>query len=153
MITDNPAKQNIHRQCLHIVAAKLELLQLKLRDLTESAANETKSSAGDKYETGLAMLHIEQEQVQQQVSELLAQQAVLNSIDPTVKTERVVLGSLVSIAEDYYYLSVGLGRMVWEGKIVIALSLQSPLGTRLKGLTAGDSLMINGKTLRIDALQ
>ena len=143
-------KQMVHKYCLQIVADKLKAMEEKLRDLSASAANETKSSAGDKYETARAMLHIEQDQVRGQKAELLAQQAVLNSIEPNLKTERIVLGSLVQIGESYYYLSLALGRLKVEGKTVYALSLQAPLGGQLKGLTTGESVTVAGKVRRVD---
>jgi transcription elongation GreA/GreB family factor len=131
---------------MKVVADKLAALDEKLQDLAASAANETKSSAGDKYETARAMLHIEQDQVRAQKAELLGQQAVLNSIDPTMKTERIVLGSLVHIGAGYYYLSIALGKLQLDGQIIFALSLQAPLGKQLKGLRVDDKVTIGGKT-------
>ena len=145
-------KEKIQQQCLHTVAGKLEGLQQKLADLQESMANETKSSAGDKYETSRAMLHIEQDQIGRQVAELQAQQAVLHTIGPAASSVRAALGSLLRIADVYYYLSTGLGKMQVDGKAVIALSLQSPLGAKLKGLTVGDEAVMNNKALIIQEL-
>jgi transcription elongation GreA/GreB family factor len=144
-----PPKQMIYEQCRQMVAGKLDALQHKLRDLAESAANETKSSAGDKYETGRAMLHIEQDNVRKQISELMAQQAVLDAIDPASHMGRIGLGSVVK-AGSVYFLSIALGKMQIGGETVIALSLQSPLGARLKGLAVGDSLVMNDKELVIE---
>ncbi len=53
-------KQKIHGHTLEIINAKISLLQKVLADLKESGSNETKSTAGDKHETALAMLQIEQ---------------------------------------------------------------------------------------------
>jgi transcription elongation GreA/GreB family factor len=148
-ITVMTLKEKIHEQCSLVISGRLQELQQKLQGLRDSMANETKSTAGDKYETGRAMLHIEQDQVGRQVAQLTAQQAVLNSIDPTAKTQRVVAGSLVLMAGSYYYLSTGLGKMLVDGHAVVALSLQSPLGAKLKGLGAGDAVEMNGKEMKI----
>jgi hypothetical protein len=146
---DTAFKRKVHQYCLQIVAGKLAALEEKLSDLSASAANETKSSAGDKYETGRAMLHIEQDQVRAQKAELMAQQAVLNGIDPSIKTERIVLGSLAHVGESYYFLSIALGRLQVEEQTVFALSLQAPLGKQLKGLTTGESIAMGGKMVTV----
>ena len=59
-------KQKIHTHCLHLLDNKIAELQKILRSLGESAANDTKSSAGDKHETARAMIHIEQETITKQ---------------------------------------------------------------------------------------
>lgn len=135
-----------------MVADRLLDLQLKLQDLSDSAANETKSSAGDKYETARAMLHMEQDQVRRQITELTTQQVLLNSIDAAARPERISPGSLVRIQESVYYLSTGLGRIQVEGQTVFVLSLQSPLGAKLKGLTVGDALTLNDRKIVVSGI-
>ena len=56
-------KQNIYSQCLLILNQKIEELNSALATATESANNETKSSAGDKHETARAMMQLEQEKL------------------------------------------------------------------------------------------
>jgi transcription elongation GreA/GreB family factor len=145
-------KQQVHEHCQQIVAGKLHALQEKLQDLADSAANETKSSAGDKFETARAMLHIEQDQVRRQIAELKAQLSVLNGVDPTLQPECVVLGSLVRIQDAWYYLSIGLGKVQVAGETVFILSPQSPLGQQLKGLSLGDDLSLNGRKMVVTKL-
>ena len=53
-------KQKIYNHYLGVINDKIKLLQQVLADLKESSSNETKSTAGDKHETTLAMLQIEQ---------------------------------------------------------------------------------------------
>jgi hypothetical protein len=151
MPTDIAFKQKVHNCCLQIIADRLDALELKLQSLSESVSNETKSSMGDKYETTRAMLHIEQDQVRAQKAGLLVQRAVLNSIDLSVKRERISLGTLARIQNNYYYyyLSIALGKIQVESVLVFALSAQSPLGANLKGLTVGDELNIQERKLLI----
>jgi hypothetical protein len=142
-------KEEIHAHSRQIVVGKIDTLLQKQQDLLESMAGETKSSAGDKYETSRAMLHIEREQLNRQISELRAQLAILNSLDPTVKAQLISLGSLALVGETYYYLSTGLGKMTVADRLVIALSPQSPLGAKMKGLAVGSSLEINKREMVI----
>jgi hypothetical protein len=146
-------KQKIYERCRAIVSGKLEGLKAALKDLIESAGNETKSSAGDKYETGRAMLHIEQDNVRQQLAELMNQSTVLDAIDPVSSMQLIGLGSLVKAGNTYYFLSVALGKMRVEGVDVFALSLQSPLGAKLKGLKKGDSLEMNRRVMVVEEVE
>lgn len=131
------------------LSSKLAALHVTLQDLAFSVANETKSTAGDKYETARAMLQIEQDQVRHQIQDLNSQMTVLHSINPTQSSKQIVLGSLVETQDSYYYLSTGLGRISVEGKTVFALSMQSPLGASLKSLVKGNQIEMNGKKISI----
>jgi len=140
-------KEEIHQHCLRLITERITLLQQKEQELAESIANETKSTAGDKYETARAMLHIEQEQLARQIAGLRTQLAVLQSVDASVQTTRIAPGSLALVNEDHYFLSTALGRLQVGGTTVFALSVQSPLGALLAGKTVGDRLTFNGKDL------
>ena len=95
-------------------------------DLKESATNETKSTAGDKHETALAMLQIEQKNTGVQLGNLLSQKTILDKIDPAIKPVHVTNGALVKTSRGYLFISIPLGRILVAGNIVIVLSPQSP---------------------------
>ena len=44
-----------------------------ISDLAQDAQNDAKGSAGDKHETALAMMHIEQEKLNQKLAEIVGQ--------------------------------------------------------------------------------
>jgi transcription elongation GreA/GreB family factor len=126
-----------------VVQEKVQLLQQVLADLKESGSNETKSTAGDKHETALAMLQIEQAHQRQQLADAMKQLENLNKINPSVTGPVIVIGSLVKTNRGYFYISLALGKAEIAGIRVMALSPQSPLGGQMMGLTAGDSTDIN----------
>ncbi len=64
-------KQKVYDHYMQVVNDKLRSLQKVLADLKESGSNETKSTAGDKHETALAMLQIEQANVGSQLQDVL----------------------------------------------------------------------------------
>ena len=111
--------------------------------LTEDSKNDAKGSAGDKQETALSMMHIEQEKFNHKLKEVLAQKAVLDKIDPTIVAETIVVGSLVVANGIYLYLSLALPKITIEGTNIIALSPQSPLGSKLMGNKVGFEFEIN----------
>ena len=136
-------KQKVYNHYQQVLKDKISALQAVLNDLKESGANETKSTAGDKHETALAMLQIEQANKRAQMDELLAQKAVMNKIDPTIQAAQVVIGSLVKTTGQYFLVSAALGKALVDGKNIIALSAQSPLGKILLGLKKGATASFN----------
>jgi len=146
-------KQKIYNYYLQLVNDKVSRLQQVLADLKESGSNETKSTAGDKHETALAMLQIEQANTRGQLNDALAQKALLEKINPSLSASVIVNGSLVNTNRGYLYLSVALGKAVIENKAVIALSPQSPLGQKLMGLSVSDVAEINGNRYIIESIE
>lgn len=143
-------KEKIHQQYVLLVHNKISLLKKNLQELTDSAANETKSTAGDKHETALAMLQIEQENSSRQLNDVLKQKAVLEKIDPSLHPEQVVNGSLVKTNRGYFFISLGLGKITVDEQLIIALSPESPLGMQMMHLKQGDSFDFNGTNYIID---
>ena len=145
-------KQKIYSHYQQILNEKIISLQQVLSDLKESGANETKSTAGDKHETALAMLQIEQANVRGQLKEVLDQKAVFNRIDPSISSTLIVNGSLIKTNRGWLFLSVAAGKAVVDGNAVIALSPQSPLGQKLMGLRVGDGAEVNNTHYLVEAI-
>jgi hypothetical protein len=145
-------KQKIYDHYLQVINNRLVSLQQVLADLKESGANETKSTAGDKHETALAMLQIEQANTRGQLQELLLQKAALEKIDPTLSAPMIVNGSLIKTSRGYLFMSIALGKAVIENISVTALSPQSPLGQKLMGLKTGEVAGINNVEYLIESI-
>jgi len=140
----NPLKQNILNYYLQQVNDKLDAFRDMIAALTEGAANDAKGSAGDKHETALSMMHIEQEKLNRKIAEFQEQKAILEKINPEAVTDRVALGSLVRANNIYLFVSAALPKITVDGIAVIALSPQSPLGAKMMGMSAEDTFEING---------
>jgi len=145
-------KQQVYQQFQLLVTEKITLKQQTLADLRNSAANETKSTAGDKHETALAMLQIEQANTGRQLDEILLQKNALDKIDPLNAAEQVALGSLVETSNGYLFVSAALGKLVVNDLPIIALSPQSPLGSKLLGLQKKDEIEVNGRVYTIEEI-
>ena len=146
-------KEQIHRQYCQLINSKLAYLQQLLADLKDSGTNETKSTAGDKHETALAMLQIEQANTRNQLKEWIAQKAALEKIDPSIRHTVISTGSLIKTNRGYLFLSIALGKATVEGIPVIALSPQSPLGMKLTGQTAGACVIMNHYKYLIESIE
>jgi transcription elongation GreA/GreB family factor len=146
-------KQKIYNHYLQVIQGKVTMLQKVLDDLKESGANETKSTAGDKHETALAMLQIEQANTRTQLQEALNQQAALEKINPELSANSILNGSLIKTNRGYLFMSIASGKAVVDEIAVIALSPQSPLGQKLMGLKAGETAAINNVEYIIELIE
>lgn len=147
-----PIKQKIYAHCLHLLNEKIQEMQKDLHDLTEGARNDAKSSAGDKYESTSSVVAQEKEKIGKQLQESMDQKAILEKIDITIHSKLIVKGSLVKTDKALLFISIALGKITVENNSVIAISPQSPLGTKLIGLKEKDSTEINGVKYLIESI-
>jgi len=120
--------------------------------LTEDASNDAKGSAGDKHETALSMMHLEQEKLNHKIGEFIEQKAVLEKINPDVTSTKIALGSLVTANGLLLFVSAALPKISIEGKSVIALSPKSPLGEKMMGMQIGDTFEVNGTKYLVEEI-
>ena len=146
-------KQKTHRYYLQLVQDRIDVFRDMISALTEDSKNDAKGSAGDKHETALSMMHIEQEKLNYKLSEVLAQKSILDKIDASKELDTIALGSLVKANGIYLYLSVALPKIAIEGINVIALSPQSPLGSKLMGNQVGFTFEINSTSYSIESVE
>lgn len=123
-----------------------------MQSAQKSANEETKSSAGDKYETARAMAQIERDRHAQLYDQIRQERVVLDRIDPEFNFQRVGLGTLVKTSAGYFFVSVSVGLVEIEGTKVIAVSPQSPLGASLMGKQRGDSFLFQQKKCTIEEI-
>jgi hypothetical protein len=142
-------KQKVHHHYSLQVQDKVDAFRDMIAALTEDSKNDAKGSAGDKHETALSMMHIEQEKLNRKLAEFLEQKAILDKIKTDNVSDKIVLGSLVQANAMLLFISTALPKITIDGKTIIAVSPQSPLGNKLMGNTVGFSFEINGTTYLI----
>jgi CII-binding regulator of phage lambda lysogenization HflD len=145
-------KQKVYDQCVALVAEKLNSLDMSMKELQASANNETKSSAGDKYETGRAMVMLEKEKLASQWEEANKINQFLSQIHPEELFETVESGTLVRCGAVIYFVAVSLGKLHVDGKDVFVISPISPIGQAMLGKRQGDQISFNGRKLVLDEL-
>ena len=141
-------KLKVHEVCLALIQSRIDGLNNELRGFQAAANEESKSSAGDKYETGRAMMHLEKEKVASQLNQVLKQQKVLRELHPERKSEKVELGSLLSTDQGLFYISISLG-LIQTPEKVFCISPVAPLGAAFLGKKPGDLVSFNGKSYKI----
>ena len=139
----------IYKSTLEALNNKINDLRLILQESYPSMFDDSKSSAGDKHETALAMAQLEQEKLTKQLNILLLQEASMKVIDPTLKHQKITIGSLVETNKGWYYFSISLGQLICQNNAFFALSLEAPLGQIMRGKVAGEQVTFNGMITEI----
>lgn len=124
----------------------------KLIAETRASNNDTKSSMGDKYETGREMLQQEINNLQVQLNEVLKQQDFLKTIliKPSEKAEK---GAIVKTEKGLFFISVSLGEINFDNQKIICISPESPLAKAMNGKQKGDVFSLNNMSQKIVDIQ
>ena len=142
-------KESLYQFCKVFVDARLTRIQQNIQEIQESLSSETKSSAGDKHETGRAMLQLEREKLGQQLHEAEKMAVVLSRISITNKARTIVLGSYVKTSKSDYFLAVSAGKYETKSKPIYCISGRTPIGQLLLSKTIGDVVTFDGEKIRI----
>ena len=142
-------KPKVHVALISLIDKKINELTKVLNEAIEATSSDSKSSAGDKHETGVAMAQLEQEKLSKQLNELLIQKNQIKSLNPEIVHLKIGLGSLVETNIGWYYLTVGLGLIEIENKTIFALNPAAPLGKSMVGKSPGDFVLFNNRNFEI----
>ncbi len=149
MIANLETKQRLHEACLAVIRSRIHEISQALAEAREASFQETKSSAGDKYETGREMMRIQSDMRAVQLGEAQVLLSLLERLDMTCLHEKVRTGSVVRTSNGTYFLAQSIGKVAIDGMEIQTISLASPLGKALKGLSAGQSATFRDQTLEI----
>lgn len=129
---------------------RINSAKASMEAVQEAANEETKSSAGDKYETGRAMMQQEQDKAAGQLMEALKLKKVLDQLNPDREQPAVGMGSLVKTSLGNFYISASIGQLSMEGIDYMIISPVAPLAQQLAGLKAGEELNFNGRKFKVE---
>jgi transcription elongation GreA/GreB family factor len=146
-------KLALHNHCIELASSKVEALEQELNATRESATTESKSSAGDKHETGRAMMHLEQEKLHKQLAEAQTIVAELERIDGKAVHTQIGLGTLVKTDKATFLLAAGLGKVDFEGITYFVVSTKAPIAAQFLGKSAGEKVNMNGTVYDIQLVQ
>lgn len=142
-------KEELYKQCEKFVHSRLETIQKTISSNQKALQSETKSSAGDKHETGRAMLQLEMEKAGQQLQSVLQMKATLAKIDITKNSTIAHVGSLVKTNQVNYFLSISAGKLMAFDEEYFAISVSSPIGKLLLGKKGDEVISFHGKKIKI----
>lgn len=133
-------KEILYNHLLKIIELRIETANYDIQNAMESRDNETKSTAGDKYETGRTMVQFELEKNMEQLNKAILLKNELAQINLHGKFEKAEFGSIVKTTHDNYFISVGLGKINAGNDVFYAVSLASPIGKILNNKKVGDEV-------------
>ncbi|MBL7844440.1 MAG: GreA/GreB family elongation factor [Cyclobacteriaceae bacterium] len=146
-------RSKLFEYCLQVVEERIKRMQLEIRQLQLSANTETKSSAGDKYETGRAMTQLEIERSTQQLAEVEKLHRRLQELRTAQITNAVVPGSMVTTTKGVFFISISLGQIEYDHTKYFCISADAPIAKALMGRGAGEKVSFQGKTYFILSIE
>ena len=142
-------KEQLLAELSRSIDSKIQAIKASIADISDSMKNDTKSSAGDKFETGREMMQIELNNKQQQLNKQLQVKKDLSQINLNKSYDKVEFGSLVMTNKGNYFMSVALGKILINQSNYFALSMASPIGQALKGAMTGDKIRFNNQDIEV----
>ncbi|MEP5338986.1 MAG: 3-oxoacyl-ACP synthase [Algibacter sp.] len=133
-------KEALFNACSESIEHRFQVIKHTIDEIQMSLTSETKSSAGDKHETGRAMLQLEREKAGNQLSEIQKTKELLSKIDIYKSTEKVSLGSVVYTSKANYFIAISRGELTVENEKFYAISSNTPIGKLLMSKTVRDSI-------------
>ena len=122
----------------------MNALRTELKELIDQASSDSKSSAGDKHETGRAMMQQEQAHLGKLLSALEQQKATVERLNHQSSSQVIADGSLVITSDKAFYIAIPLGKILVDEQEVHFISGESPLGAKLKGKKMDEQIEMNG---------
>lgn len=146
------SKSALYDLCLQRVKQMVITAEQSIQQAEEATRSETKSSAGDKFETGRAMAHAEMHKAKRSFGEAKVMLTDLQSINIETNHSKIQKGALIETNAGFYFLSIGLGKLTLDEQTFFVMSAQSPLGTLFLNKAVGDQITFRERTIRIKAI-
>ena len=145
-------KQELYILCGKYISNREIEIKKTIAEAQEAANNETKSSAGDKFETGRESMQQEIDLNLSRLGELNKLKQTLDRIIPAQHNSTVSPGAVAFTSNGNYYIAIGAGKLVVDGAVFYAISPDSPMGTKLSGQKSGYAYSLNGKDYLIESV-
>jgi transcription elongation GreA/GreB family factor len=142
-------KEQLFLACRDFISKKRLVIENVISEIETSLQSETKSSAGDKHETGRAMLQLEREKAGNQLAEIDKQEELLSKIDISKANTTVSLGSVVFTTEASYFLAIGVGEIIVDNRKFYAVSTKAPISQALLGKRVDDNIVFRNRKFKI----
>jgi len=130
---------------------RITMIESALETARDSSNDDTKSSAGDKYETSREMIQQDINRYQKQLVEDLQQLISIESLSNDV-IDVVRLGTLVQTNVGLYLIATSIGAVKIGTNNIFVISPASPIGQLLIGKKIGDSFVFNNVNQKVIAI-
>lgn len=141
-------KEQLRQACLSKVAENISSAEQLLQNIIESKLSDTKSSAGDKFETSRERLQAEEDRINSVLIKAKTLEHKLKSLNQQ-SCSKAEEGALVVTEKAYYFISVGLGKIKVNDKDYYTISSDAPISKLMWNKQVGDNFSINNSTQTI----
>ncbi|MUP45065.1 transcription elongation factor [Gramella sp. BOM4] len=148
----NNVRLELINSCEKYVEQRVQRISMAMEQLKEDLENESKSSAGDKYETGREMINIEWNKLSVQLKEYEKLDHILARLPKERINEKIAVGSIVYTNAANYFISIPAGEIEVDGEKFYAIGVQAPVAQKLVGLKEQDEFELNGQKIKIQKL-
>jgi hypothetical protein len=138
-------KNKLKQWGLDLIGQRMAAAKEAMAQAQEAANGEEKSSAGDKYETGRAMGHLQKDMHARQLAESVKELATLHAIQTEPLCHEGRAGAFLQADGIAFFISAGLGKLSIEGQTIFFLSPQAPIAKLLEKKKPGDGVLFNQK--------
>jgi len=138
-------KSSLYQLCLEFIEKRIENIEYSLVQARQASNDDTKSSAGDKYETTREMMQQEIDRNSKLLYEAGQQKIALQQIENVDVADVSKNGSLLLTSEGNFYISISAGELNVGKDKFFAVSQAAPIGRVLIGKKTGESIKFNGK--------
>jgi transcription elongation GreA/GreB family factor len=143
----------LYQLCLEFIDNRIKTIRNAIQETQASADEETKSSAGDKYETGLSMMQLDMEKQAEQLQEAIRTRNSLEQVkileEMNGHSASIRAGNAVETNNGNFYIAISAGQLKTNGQTYFAISPATPIGSKLMGLKTGDRFSFNGKEYEV----
>lgn len=142
-------REELLKSCHTYVNERILRLEASVRDLEHDLGNETKSSAGDKYETSREMINAEISQLERQLKEFKKLKGILSLPQLQKASTAIQLGSIVITNAANYFVAIPVGEVNINKEKFYAIGINSPMAQLLNGKQKGDVFTFREKEVKI----
>ena len=133
-------KRRLHAHCLKVLTDRIAAIDAIMAECQEAANSESKTTAGDKHETGRAVAQLDRENHAVQRISALKSLDLLRSIDLGLLFEEADTGALIHTDRGYIFLAISAGTIEIDGQMCRLVSVDSPFGQSFLGAEEGDDI-------------
>ncbi|HUH33880.1 MAG TPA: hypothetical protein VLZ28_07990 [Daejeonella sp.] len=146
-------KARLYNLCISYADERIENATEAIKVARDSSTDDTKSSAGDKYETGRAMMQQDIDRQTLQLGEAQKLKTFLERMEPENSSDTVQAGSLAYTNHGVFYLAISIGQVDLDGDKYFVISSASPIGAQLIKQRVGAKFSFNGKNYEIKSIK
>ncbi|HWW38738.1 3-oxoacyl-ACP synthase [Pedobacter sp.] len=145
-------KEKLYQLCADFIEQRIHTAETALLQAQEASNDDTKSSAGDKFETTREMMQQDITRNKSLLMDAKQNLQLLHSIKDVPVSETIRNGSLVYTSNGVFYISISAGQMNLEGETYFAISAASPVGKLMTGKKVNELFSFNQKEYQIKAI-